>query len=227
MREAALSGRVSRWRAMPAGGRRSEPGVPCGGAAGRALRACGPRADRRSAFQAGAPRRESGGWGFLRLRDVGEQGDVTLPAGGGLCRLKPAFQAGGAVRGAGRRALRAYGPRAGLKTGGPRRHAVTGAGMFQAGALPRESGNRWFVGSCDRGERADVVSPAPRAMLAGGRRSEGVASRRSGGWWFSALARCGRAGRRGFARCAGDAGRRPALRGGATRGWRPSGRCAL
>ena len=35
--------------------------------------------------------------GFARSRDLGEQAYGTPPAGGGLCRLKPAFQAGGAM----------------------------------------------------------------------------------------------------------------------------------
>ena len=37
----------------PGGGRRSKPGVSSRGAALGRLRPCGPRADRRSAFQAG------------------------------------------------------------------------------------------------------------------------------------------------------------------------------
>ena len=97
VRDAGPSARVSRWRAMPAGGRRSEAGAPCGGGAGRALRACGPRADRRSAFQAGGLPRRSGGWWFLRSRDPAQRPYATPAASGGLCRLKPAFQAGGAM----------------------------------------------------------------------------------------------------------------------------------
>ena len=142
-------------RACRSGDRRSKPGAPCGGGARRALRACGPRAGlktggpRRRAiaeagtFQAGALPRHSGGRWFLRSRDLGEQAYATPPAGGGLCRLKPAFQAGGAIGRGARRALRACGPRAGLKTGGPGRRAIAEAGTFQAGgALPagRRSG---------------------------------------------------------------------------------------
>ena len=94
---------------------RSEPGAPCGGGARRAVRACGPRAGLKAptgrlasgpsrhaiteagAFQPGASSRRSGGWWFVRSRDLAEQAYATAPAGGGLCRLKPAFQAGGAM----------------------------------------------------------------------------------------------------------------------------------
>ena len=214
MREVARSRRVSRLRAMVARGRRSEAGVPCGGGARRALRAGGPRADRRSAVQAGAPFRRSGGWWLLRSRDVGERGDVTPPAGGGLCRLKPAFQAGGAIGRGARRGLRAGGPRAGLKTGGPRRHAIMEAGMVRAGALPWRFGGLWFLRSRDLVEQTYATPPAfgglcrlKPAFQAGG-------------------AVRGRSGTR-------FAGLRPACRlkpafqaGGAVPAWRASGRWA-
>ena len=96
----------------------------------------------------------------MRSRGLGEQPYATVPAGGGLCRLKPAFQAGGAIGGAGRRALRACGPRAGLKTGGPERRVIAAGGTVRAGALARGSGGWWFERSRDLGEEAYVTPPA-------------------------------------------------------------------
>ena len=68
----------------------------------------------------------------MRPRGLGEQPYATVPAGGGVCRLKPAFQAGGAIGRAGRRALRASGPRAGLKTGGPGRRVIAAGGTVRS-----------------------------------------------------------------------------------------------
>ena len=65
----ALCGPVGR---VPTGGRRSKPGARSGPVALRALRPCGPRADRRSAFQAGGaigthgPTRSAALWAACR-----------------------------------------------------------------------------------------------------------------------------------------------------------------
>ena len=160
--------------ACRSGDRRSKLGAPCGGGAGRALRACGPRAG----LKTGGPRRhaitpagtfQAGsaiGVGFARPCHLAKQPYATPPAGGGLCRLKPAFQAGGAIGGGGRRALRACGPRAGLKapTGrlasGPGRRVIAAGGTFGVGALTRECGGWWFLRSRDLGERAYGTPPA-------------------------------------------------------------------
>ena len=97
----------------------------------------------------------------------------------------------------------------------------------QAGVLRRQSGGWWFLGPRDVGEEVDVVSPAGRAMPAGGRRSEGVPARRSGGWIFL---RSRDRGEQTYATSPAGGGLcrlKPAFQaGGAVPAWRPSGRCA-
>ena len=97
---------------MPARGRRSEAGAP-------------------SALVGSAPRLEPpvSGWGY----DVRSAERCACRSGDR--RSKPGVPRGEAAR----RVLRACGPRAGLKTGGPSRHAITEGGTFQAGGAVRGS----------------------------------------------------------------------------------------
>ena len=111
---------------VPTGGRRSKPGAPFRGAGLRRLRPCGPRADRRSAFQAGwvipwswvAP--PAALWAACRP-EVGVPSRVCDSAEPGCAACGPAGRVptggrrskpGAPFRGAGLRRLRPCGPRA-------------------------------------------------------------------------------------------------------------------
>ena len=202
VRNAAPSGRVSRFGAMVAGGRRTEVGVPS------SLVGFAPRP--------GAP---VSGWGYdvrragrcaCRSEDRRSRPGVRSSLVDFAPRLELTVSGWGYdVRGAERRACRSEDRRS------------------QAGVLRRQSGGWWFLGSRDGGEEVDVVSPAARAMPAGGRRSEGVASRRSGGWIFL---RSRDVGEQTYATPPAGGGLcrlKPAFQaGGAVPAWRASGRWA-
>ena len=100
-----LCGPVAR---VPTGGRRSKPGVLRGGGVLRALRACGPRADRRSAFQAGCAARLGSSTRFAGLRPACRP-EVGVPSRV-CCAAEEVL-----------RALRACGPRADRRVGVPSR----------------------------------------------------------------------------------------------------------